>query len=242
MSGLVRVPFHGDEIECVREGDNVWMSIPRACGNIGIAEHGQIAKLRQKTWARVQTICTPDSRGVSQDTWCLHLDSVPMWLATIEPSRVSENAREKLASYQLECARVLRDHFFGRPAPALDVQAIVTMAVTAALRAYREEETERQETFRTIGAAGHTNVRAALTTSAAAQTGETKGKLYRRVRQGLDNDLRAATGWSGTGRAWAMFPSSRWADLRVRLDEIRRAAERLRPTTQVSLTLVPGGS
>jgi hypothetical protein len=43
----------------------------------------------------------------------LHLDSFPMWLATIESSRVAEHVRPKLVKYQKECARVLRDHFFG---------------------------------------------------------------------------------------------------------------------------------
>lgn len=47
----------------------------------------------------------------------LHLDALPMWLATIEPSRVAAEARPRLERFQLECAKALRDHFFGQHHP-----------------------------------------------------------------------------------------------------------------------------
>jgi len=61
-----------------------------------------------------------DSLGRDQQAWCLHLDCVAMWLATIETSRVAESLRPKLERYQIECARVLNEHFFGKPAAAPD--------------------------------------------------------------------------------------------------------------------------
>jgi antirepressor protein len=57
----------------------------------------------------------------------LHLDSMPMWLATVEPNRVAPDVRPKLVRYQNECAQVLHDHFFGRP-PEDAILAIVQAA------------------------------------------------------------------------------------------------------------------
>jgi len=120
VSDLVKVPFHGDSLDAVRDPDGIWLSIPQACANLGLVEQGQLRKLQGKVWARVEMKSTPDARGHNQQTWCLHLDCVAMWLATIETSRVAESLRPKLERYQIECARVLNEHFFGKPAAAPD--------------------------------------------------------------------------------------------------------------------------
>jgi hypothetical protein len=52
--------------------------------------------------------------GNERELVMLDLDTLPMWLATIDSGRVREDVRPKLAKYQRECARVLRDHFFQR--------------------------------------------------------------------------------------------------------------------------------
>jgi hypothetical protein len=57
----------------------------------------------------------PDNRGGKQDFACLHLDSMSMLLATVEPSLVASAMRTKLGRFQTECAQALRGHFFGRP-------------------------------------------------------------------------------------------------------------------------------
>lgn len=103
---LVRVPFHGDEIECVQREDGVWISLRRACESVGVDFASQTTKLRAKPWATVAMITTVAEDGKNREFFCLHLDSVPMWLATIEPSRVAEGVREKLIAYQREAARV----------------------------------------------------------------------------------------------------------------------------------------
>jgi hypothetical protein len=154
VTALVRVPFHGDEIECVQREDGVWISLPAACANLGVMEHDQVAKLRQKPWARVQMICTPDARGIEQETWCLHLDSVPMWLATIEPSRVAEGVREKLVAYQLPPRHALhaRD---GSPAPSTAAGAarrVASWRVASTIRASTTRCPPRSVAFVATGA------------------------------------------------------------------------------------------
>jgi hypothetical protein len=91
----------------------VFVSVRRVCDALGLAVQPQLAKLWAKPWATVTFIVTVAEDGKNRETAMLDLDALPMWLATIEPSRVAPEAREKLVLYQREAARVLRDHFFG---------------------------------------------------------------------------------------------------------------------------------
>lgn len=110
---LVRVPFHDEQLEAVRDDGRVMVSIRRVCDVLGVRMTGQLAKLRVKPWAVVQMICTTGPDGKTYEAACIELDALPMWLATIEPGRVKPELRDKLVVYQREAARVLRDHFFG---------------------------------------------------------------------------------------------------------------------------------
>lgn len=113
---LVRVPFEGDgdTLEASLEGDRLWVSIRRVCEALGLAVQRQLAKLKDKPWATVTFKVMVADDGKARRVACLDLDSLPMWLATIEASRVAKALRPKLLAYQREAARVLRDHFFGR--------------------------------------------------------------------------------------------------------------------------------
>ncbi|MCZ2341483.1 MAG: phage antirepressor N-terminal domain-containing protein [Bacteroidales bacterium] len=112
---LVTVDFYGDTLEAVQSPDGkVWVSLRRCCENLGIDPKTQFRKLRSKSWACVVEITTHDSTGRQQPAAVLSLDTVPMWLATIDPRRVKESVRDKLIRYQKECAKVLADHFFGQ--------------------------------------------------------------------------------------------------------------------------------
>lgn len=116
--GLVKVNFHGDELECVRDERGVGVSLRRACENIGIDYSTQLAKLRSKHWAVVGQSPMTAGDGKTYDVVTISLESLPMWLATIDADRVAEEVRPKIELYQKECAKVLRDHFFGRATSA----------------------------------------------------------------------------------------------------------------------------
>lgn len=111
---IVRVEFHGGEIEAVKQGEDVFVSVRRACEHIGLASNGQIEKLKEKEWSVNKFILSTGPDGKMYENFMLHLDSVPMWLATIDAGRVNESARPLLIAYQKEAAKVLRDHFFGQ--------------------------------------------------------------------------------------------------------------------------------
>jgi hypothetical protein len=110
---LVKVPFHGDVIEAVQDERGVWCPLKRMCENLGLQPHNQAEKLKAKPWATTLLISVVAEDGKQREVTALHLDCVPMWLATIEPSRVKATLRAKLALYQREAARVLAEHFLG---------------------------------------------------------------------------------------------------------------------------------
>ena len=118
---IVKVGFHGGEIEAVKKGNDVWVSVRRACEHLGIDADSQQKKLRDANrapWSNTVIMTALDARGRKFEQFMLHLDSLPMWLATIDTGRVAEHVRPLLIAYQKEAAQVLRDHFFGQPKPS----------------------------------------------------------------------------------------------------------------------------
>lgn len=110
---IVHIDFHGGQIEAVQRGEDIWVSVRRACEHLGIASNGQIEKLKDKEWATDKIILSVDPNGRNRKHFMLHIDSFPMWLATIDTGRVAKSVRPLLVAYQKEAAKVLRDHFFG---------------------------------------------------------------------------------------------------------------------------------
>lgn len=130
---LVQVPFHGDTLVAGKDDSgNVWVSIASASDGLGIDSQGQTRKLREKPWAGVELISTPSQNGGIQATWCIPLRALPMWLATIEASRVKPTLREKLELYQKEAADVLAKHFLG--AQRVDVSPMDASLVRQVIR------------------------------------------------------------------------------------------------------------
>jgi hypothetical protein len=108
---IVKVPFHGDELLAARDERGVWVPIKRVCEALGIDNAAQQIKLKGKAWATVAIIPTVADDGKDRELFCIHVDSLPMWLATIETAKVKPTARKKLERYQCEAAKALADHF-----------------------------------------------------------------------------------------------------------------------------------
>ncbi len=119
MANLVKVDFHGDVVEASRDGDLLWVNFRRVCDNLGVNYESQLKKLKDKTWATMALNAMVADDGKTREIVCIERKSLPMWLATIEPSRVKEAVRKKLEKYQKECADVLAAHFFGAPKSAV---------------------------------------------------------------------------------------------------------------------------
>lgn len=122
MNEIIKFDFHGDNLDVIRdEHGGIHLSLRRMCDNLGLAFQPQIAKLQEKPWATITMIVTVAEDGKSREMACLALKSVPMWLATIETSRVAEAIRPKLERYQCECADCLYERFMGKPTYSEDI-------------------------------------------------------------------------------------------------------------------------
>lgn len=115
MSQLVPVTFDGDTLLCVRRDDGgVWVSVRRVSEALGIDAKSQRERLQQESWVVGGFLPLIAANGITYQTYCIDLECLPMWLATITASRVSPHVRPKLERYQRECARILAGYFFGQ--------------------------------------------------------------------------------------------------------------------------------
>ena len=82
-NSIVRFDFYGDEIDCVRAGDTIWVSVKRVCEALGLTSHTQIEKLKGKSWSTDRMIRSVDSSGRNREHFFVDLDTVPMWLSNV---------------------------------------------------------------------------------------------------------------------------------------------------------------
>lgn len=144
-STFALVPFEGETLEANRDAGTVWVSVRRACESLGIDFSTQLAKLKEKSWAVMGQRPTTGPDGKTYEATCLDLESFPMWLATIDSARVSDEARPKLDRYQRLAAAVLRRHFFGEASATEHASARALVRATfphIAQRALNEGDVE----------------------------------------------------------------------------------------------------
>ena len=113
MSEIVPFEFQGDALECIPDGDVLWVGVRPVCIALGVDDMTQKQKLGAKSWAITQMTRTKAADGREREVFCIDLDSLPMWLATIDERRVPEEIRPKLIRYQREAKKALADFFFG---------------------------------------------------------------------------------------------------------------------------------
>jgi phage antirepressor YoqD-like protein len=134
------LPFGDLSFGFVRSPDGPFFVLGSVCEAFGISARAQRVRLsRRCPWA-VCRIVTIRQRSQRREVFCVGADSVPLWLGTLDPSRVALSLRSKLVDFQRTCAAVLRDFFFGARV-ATDAKAITrTEALELALAASRERD------------------------------------------------------------------------------------------------------
>lgn len=139
---LAHVPFRGGFIEAAQLEGEVFVPLRPLCDALGVSLQGQLAKLRGKPWACIKMILSQmPGDDQTRQLAAVDLRSLPLWLATIEPSRVKPEARPALVAYQREAAEVLYRHFL---APPVDGAAVAQLAAdVASLRGEVRELRER---------------------------------------------------------------------------------------------------
>lgn len=120
------IPFAGGVLEALRSGGQGWLSIKAACEAMGIDHRGQKQRLDRAPWATgcVMHLVDEATDGKQREMFCLRIEKVGMWLATIETSRIADPAaRAKIELWQCEAADVLdrwwRGAAFVRPAEVI---------------------------------------------------------------------------------------------------------------------------
>jgi hypothetical protein len=107
LTGAELVPFEGNNIIVLEHEEEYWVVLRRMTNMLGLDFSSQLRRLREAHWAGVVVITTPDSRGHAQDMTCIRAKDVPMWLAGIQTSRVSDEARPMLEKLQDRARDVL---------------------------------------------------------------------------------------------------------------------------------------
>jgi hypothetical protein len=140
---VVAVPFLGGQIPCfMHEGEPMVILKPIVEDAMRLSWPRQYAKISADQTACVafKAIRLPHDDRVRKHMG-VSLETFTVWLARLQPSRVADEAREIVLTYQREAARALRNHFFGqraeveqRPADGL----AVLEGMIAEIRADRE--------------------------------------------------------------------------------------------------------
>lgn len=123
QSGLAIVPaeqktidFYGDDLVAVRDEEGtVWVPMRRLCEAIGVTLRGQLAKIERSPVLsdEVRSVYVTYTDGRTFAMECLPLKFVRFWLATLDTSRVKDEAREHIIRYQREVVEII-DRAFTR--------------------------------------------------------------------------------------------------------------------------------
>jgi hypothetical protein len=109
------IEFYETSITAVigKTPDETWIALKPICDHLEIARHRQAEKIREdRTYeGRWQLMLLP-SDGGEQETFCLALSFLNLWLASISPQKVRPEIQDRLIRYKQECAAVLYQHFF----------------------------------------------------------------------------------------------------------------------------------
>lgn len=110
---IVEVPFNGSVMIAQKLDDGeIYTALKPICENIGIAYNGQWERLNRTPWATIRMIRTVGADGKHRDMVAVSRKTLTMWLATIDPNRLSdEQTRHNVTVYQQEAAEALDKYF-----------------------------------------------------------------------------------------------------------------------------------
>ncbi len=110
---VVLTPDGDDEILAARtEASEIYLPIRPICAALGVSWTTQYRKVRADDvlMESVRTLRL-QTRGGPQNLVCMDIESIPMWLAGIEPSRVRADLRDRLKSYKRWVRKVVYEAF-----------------------------------------------------------------------------------------------------------------------------------
>ena len=109
------VKVGSDEIEAIRDESGAgWVVVSKVCEVLGLKSNGQITRLKNQSWAVHHVVRSTASDGKSYEYFCLSVESTPMWLVTVQTSRVNPKVKPKIIQFQKLAAKALADWAYGR--------------------------------------------------------------------------------------------------------------------------------
>ncbi len=136
--------FHGDTVTVVTNDRGSWAVLGQLCRNLTLDPEAQRQALSRKSWSQGRTCITqvrlPEDDRARQH-FLIHERIVPMWLANITTSRITDEAkRDKVERAQVELADALYNFVSGRPSAPVPRPEMTKLE---ALRAALESEEGR---------------------------------------------------------------------------------------------------
>lgn len=111
-----QITFAGGTLQVLRYDGHGWLVVRPACDTLGIDEEAQRKRLDRSPWAATSVMEATGADGKRYQMYCLRSDRVPMWLATLETSRVKDPVlRRPIEIWQCEAADVLDRWMRGEP-------------------------------------------------------------------------------------------------------------------------------
>ncbi|UZQ86002.1 phage antirepressor N-terminal domain-containing protein [Thermoclostridium stercorarium] len=133
MSNLIskQVDFNGDTLLAIKEEDTgkIYVAVKHICDALGLNENqrrNQYLKTQEDIVISrgVKKFSLPTNGGL-QETYCIELDFLPLWLAKINVNIIpNEQVQEKLVEYQLRAKDVLAAAFLPQQKPVTVLDAL----------------------------------------------------------------------------------------------------------------------
>jgi P22_AR N-terminal domain len=109
--GLVKIPFHGDELLVVDVDGVPHVVLKPAIDAIGLDYWSQVEKLRTRSWATTSQCPVVAADGKARDMVTCDVRTFLMLLATIDERRVAKDVAPKLIAYQAEVADAIEAYW-----------------------------------------------------------------------------------------------------------------------------------
>lgn len=185
---LVKIEFHGQEIEAMEKDGRVWVVVKRVCENLGIDHRSQRKKIQgNPAFEDLRGDITLQVPSGAKTAFAVDLDAFTLWLGSISAAKVKKEVRDILIAYQREAMQVLREHFFpslsqpqtqAAPAPVVSQEDGLAVyddndEIETMLRAMLDHRTQIRE-LRVISQENREKADEALATATTAQVTATQ--------------------------------------------------------------------
>ena len=123
---VLRTGDHEVKVFVNEQDGEQWVAVSPLCRALGIAENKQHRRIRVNPQFKVRPYGLP-SEGGAQETLCIPVRQVGMWICTINANKVSDTVRDKLITFQEHLQVAIHDHLTGRVSLEVVTKMMETM-------------------------------------------------------------------------------------------------------------------